>query len=70
MDNELEVESVQRQEVECEFVPWRRFIRGPGVTWNDVPWVAFEHFLSPDQVKKLAPGLGRRAHARHGVGVD
>lgn len=60
MDNELEVESVQRQEVECEFVPWRRFIRGPGVTWNDVPWVAFEHFLSPDQVKKLAPGLVKK----------
>ena len=42
------------QEVTCEPVPWDRFIRGPGRTWDDVPWVAFEHDLTRDDLDQLA----------------
>lgn len=41
------------EEVACEYVPWRSFRRGPARLWKDVPWVAFEHFLSKDQVRSL-----------------
>lgn len=41
------------EEVACEYVPWRSFRRGPARLWKDIPWVAFEHFLSKDQVRSL-----------------
>jgi hypothetical protein len=37
----------------CEHVPWRTFRRGPGKTWDDVPWIAFENYLSYGEVEKL-----------------
>lgn len=42
------------EEVTCELVPWDRFIRGPGRTWEDVPWIAFEHDLTRSELDKLA----------------
>ncbi len=42
------------EEVICELVPWDRFIRGPGRTWDEVPWIAFEHDLTRDELDKLA----------------
>ncbi len=50
-------EEVVYEEVRCEYVPWRSFRRGPARVWEDVPWIAFEHFLSKEQVKKLNPDL-------------
>lgn len=48
--NEGEVVS---EDVVCEYVPWRSFRRGPARLWKDVPWIAFEHFLSREQVRNL-----------------
>jgi hypothetical protein len=48
------VEVMGYQEVTCEMVPWDRFIRGPGRTWDQVPWIAFEHDLTRDELDKLA----------------
>ena len=45
------------QEVTCDYVPWRYFRRGPGRTWNDVPWIAFGDFLSKDEMRKVNPDL-------------
>lgn len=45
------------QAVTTEYVPWQNFRRGAGRTWDDVPWIAFEHFLSRDELKKLNPEL-------------
>jgi hypothetical protein len=42
------------QSVTCEHVPWAQFRRGPGKVWPDVPWVAFCHYLSRKQLKRLA----------------
>ena len=39
--------------VRCEFVPYDRFRRGPGVCWDDVPWVAFQQFLTKDELVQL-----------------
>lgn len=41
------------EEVACEVVPWDRFIRGPARTWDTLPWIAFEHDLTQEQIDNL-----------------
>lgn len=41
------------EQTTCEYVPWRSFRRGPARTWRDVPWQAFEQFLSYQEVERL-----------------
>ncbi len=72
-DARLGVETVTYQRAPCEYVPWDRFIVGPAVTWDDVPWIAFEHFLPKEQVKELAPEVYERipyTHTAHGKDGD
>ena len=52
------VESVTYEEGRCEHVPWRDFRRGPGRFWAEVPWIAFRHYLSKDEIRKLIEGRG------------
>lgn len=47
--------SVAHEQALCEYVPWRSFRRGPGRTWPDVGWVAFEHFLSRQTIEAHVP---------------
>ena len=47
-------EVLSYEEVSCEYVPWKRFRMGPADDWSGVPWIAFEHLLSRDELKKLA----------------
>jgi len=51
-------ETVAYEEVVCEYVPWKSFRRGPGRVWDDVAWVAFEHFLSREQLTDMNPTAG------------
>lgn len=57
--NELEEpeagEQIVSQTVTCEYVPWKNFRRGPGLIWDDVPWIAFQHYLTRDQLQDLSP---------------
>jgi hypothetical protein len=53
---EGEEESLSYAEVTCEHVPWRDFRRGPGRFWGEVPWIAFRHYLSKDEITKLIDG--------------
>jgi hypothetical protein len=46
------------EEVCCEHVLWKHFRRGPATSWSDVPWVAFELFLTRDQLTQLNPEIG------------
>lgn len=46
------------QETQGEIVPWANFRRGPGRVWEDVAWIAFELFLTRDQLKALNPEIG------------
>jgi hypothetical protein len=48
---------VDYEEVRCEYVPWKHFRHGPARVWDEVPWIAFEHFLSKDEVKRISPKL-------------
>lgn len=47
-------EMLAYEEVGCEYVPWRKFRMGPADDWSGVPWIAFEHLLSRDELKQLA----------------
>lgn len=46
------------QEVNSEHVPWKHYLQGPALTFPDVPWVAFEHFLTREQLMQLSPERG------------
>ena len=47
-------EHVVSQTVQMEYVPWKNFRRGAGLVWDDVPWVAFKHYLTREQIEDLA----------------
>lgn len=49
-------ETLSYAEVTCEHTPWRDFRRGPGRFWGEVPWEAFRHYLSKDEITKLIAG--------------
>lgn len=51
-------DEVADEDVTCEHVQWRNFRHGPGKTWFDVPWIAFELFLTREQLRELSPDLG------------
>ncbi len=38
------------QDASCEHVAWADFRRGPGRTWDEVEWIAFQHRLTKDQL--------------------
>lgn len=40
--------------------PWDRFRRGPGITWEEVPWIAYEHQLVQEEVDRKFPGFGSK----------
>jgi hypothetical protein len=52
--------SVAYEEVQCEHIPWKHFRHGPARMWGDVPWIAFELFLTRDELVKLSPNLGSK----------
>jgi hypothetical protein len=45
---------VAYEKVVCERVVWDRFIRGPGLLWSSVPFVAFEHDLTREEIAKIS----------------
>jgi len=46
------------ERVMTEHVQWADFRRGPGRRWTDVPWIAFRHLLTREQVIELSPRVG------------
>ena len=48
-------EELAYEEVRCDHTQWKHFRRGPARSWEDVPWIAFELFLTRDELRKLAP---------------
>lgn len=45
---------MEYEEAVCEYVPWSRFRIGVADTWEDVPWIAFQHYLTKEDVEQLA----------------
>lgn len=48
---------VAYEEAVCEYVPWRSFRRGPARVWEEVPWLAFEHYLDRATIERQAPEI-------------
>ena len=46
------------ERVACESVYWADFRRGPARTWESVPWVAFRHFLTREELERINPKVG------------
>lgn len=46
-------EAVKSRHVRCRIVPWNGWGHGPGRTWEEVPFVYFNHWLSEDEVKAI-----------------
>lgn len=40
-----------------EYVPWDRILTGFAKTWDNIPWLAIEHFFSEAEVKEQFPGF-------------
>lgn len=47
------------QRIECEPVIWDDFRRGPAKLWRDVPWIAFRHRMTRDELVEMSPKHGR-----------
>lgn len=50
--DEGSIPSVNYECVEGEQIPWNRVLYGYAKNWHQVPWVAFEHFMTKDECKK------------------
>lgn len=46
--------------VECEPVMWDTYRRGPAKTRKDMPWEAFSHFMTREELVALSPEVGPR----------
>lgn len=49
---------IDYQKCFADHVQWDDFRRGPGKKWSDVPWVAFRHYMTRDQLTALNHTLG------------
>lgn len=57
-----EVEQVGKELVCCEEIPWDRFVHGYGKTWQEVPWIAIQHFLTKKDIEDLLEDIdGKKA---------
>ena len=52
--------AVVEQLVRAEQVDWRDFRRGPGRRWSEVPWIAFRHRLTREDLIEKFPGVGSK----------
>lgn len=46
-------DKITYQATYCEHVNWKSFRRGPGGTWDEVEWIAFQHKLTLEQITAL-----------------
>lgn len=53
------VDELAYEEVQCEHVNWEDFRRGPGRIWKEVPWIAFRHKLTRDQLEEKFGDKGK-----------
>lgn len=54
----LPPEELKYETVCGEEVPWDRFLHGNAKKWKDVPWAAFEHFMTREELEKNFGELG------------
>jgi hypothetical protein len=49
-------ESLESEEICGEEVPWDRFLHGYAKKWDNVPWVAFLHYMDTAELEEHFPG--------------
>lgn len=52
------IPSMVYQKLYLQHVQWDDFRHGPAKTWEGVPWVAYRHFMTREQLNRLNPQLG------------
>lgn len=53
-------EELTWEQAVAEHVNWQDFRRGPGRTWEEIPWIAFRHRLTRDQcIEYFGERIGR-----------
>lgn len=57
VDANARTDEVVYEEIRFDLTPWKSFRRGPGRTWQDVPWIAFELELTQEACEDLFPGI-------------
>lgn len=50
-EGELPEEKVEHEYTCGEVIPWDRFLHGYSKTWEQVPWIAIEHFMSDAELE-------------------
>jgi len=50
----------------AERVKWDKFIQGPALSWAKMPWIAFEHDLTRDELIKLNKEIGSKIELSDG----
>ena len=48
-------EELTHEEIGFEQVQWDDFRRGPGKCWDEIPWIAFKHKLTKDEIGEKFP---------------
>jgi hypothetical protein len=56
--------------IECEPVAWDDFRRGPAKRWRDVPWVAFRHKMTREELLVINPDTGAKVELDAVIGSD
>lgn len=52
----IEGDQITGQKTYTEVVPWDRFVRGPSRSWSRMPWCAYKHDLTAEELMKLGVG--------------
>lgn len=51
-DDGEETDEIEHQEIKIEHIRWDEFVRGPGDSWKEVPWIAFKHKITKHEAKE------------------
>lgn len=53
LTDEKQPEEISYEQALCCHVGWDKFRRGPGESWEEVAWIAFEHRMPKDQLVEM-----------------
>lgn len=54
------------KDTSVERVKWDKFIQGPALSWARMPWIAFEHDLTRDELVRLNKEIGSKIELSDG----
>ncbi|HJS41729.1 MAG TPA: hypothetical protein VJ763_10085, partial [Sphingomicrobium sp.] len=54
----MQGDQLAEQRVEYEHIDWRSIRLGPAKRWDHMPWIAFEHFMTREQLIEMNPQIG------------